>query len=335
MSNRLLQRPRGHRSPTVLLAAAVGALGLLAAACSPDSTGTGDAGSASVEGEYGTVSVPDDPQRVAALGLGDADTLLSLGITPVAITPWNADAATDGVGPWAQEQLGDARPAIIDTKSSIDESTIEKTVSADPDLIIAVNAAVDQNTYDKLSAIAPTVVRPAQAEDWTVPWQDATRLIGQAVGRPDAAEQVVADTESRFDAARSEHPAFSEQTGAVVLRDPTGGFYVYGNGDGRGQVLDDLGFTLPDSLRDLIGDRFYAEISAEQMQTLDLDTLVVLDHAGAREALADDPLFQSLNVVKRGDVVFVDDMVGNAMSMPNPLTIPYALDNLVPALAAD
>ena len=28
--------------------------------------------------------------RVASLGLGDADTLLALGITPVAVAPWGA-----------------------------------------------------------------------------------------------------------------------------------------------------------------------------------------------------------------------------------------------------
>ena len=30
-------------------------------------------------------------QRVASLGLGDADTLLALGITPVTVAPWGAE----------------------------------------------------------------------------------------------------------------------------------------------------------------------------------------------------------------------------------------------------
>lgn len=35
---------------------------------------------------------------VAALGLGDADTLLSLGITPVAVAPWGAQGDVDKSG---------------------------------------------------------------------------------------------------------------------------------------------------------------------------------------------------------------------------------------------
>ena len=54
-------------------------------------------------------------QRVASLGLGDADTLLALGITPVTVAPWGAEGDGDpsGVGPWAEELLGEAKPEVI------------------------------------------------------------------------------------------------------------------------------------------------------------------------------------------------------------------------------
>jgi len=67
----------------------------------------------------GSADNPDDSagdeQRIAALGLGDADTLLALGITPVAVAPWGAkgDTHPSGVGPWARDKLGDAEPATI------------------------------------------------------------------------------------------------------------------------------------------------------------------------------------------------------------------------------
>ena len=39
-----------------------------------------------------------------------------------------------------------------------------------------------------------------------------------------------------------------------------------------------------------------------------------------------DKTFQGLDVVKDGRVRYLDTDTGNAMSMPNPVTIPWAID---------
>ena len=44
------------------------------------------------------------------------------------------------------------------------------------------------------------------------------------------------------------------------------------------------------------------------------------------EALKKDPTFMGLDIVKEGRVLFLDSDTGNAMSMPNPVTIPWAID---------
>ena len=122
-------------------------------------------------------------QRVASLGLGDADTLLALGITPVTVAPWGAegDGAPSGVGPWAEELLGEAKPEVIyNTATGFTADTFEQVTAADPSQIIAVNQAVDARTKGSLEEIAPTTVKPNGYEDWQVPWEKQVETIADA-----------------------------------------------------------------------------------------------------------------------------------------------------------
>lgn len=329
------------RKSTRTLAVAAAALTMLAAGCSSsaeDAGGDAGSGGAVIEHQYGSTTAPANPQRVVSLGLGDIDTILALGVTPITVTPWGAVGAVNeaGVGPWAADALGDARPTIIDTSGDgVGTAVVEQVAAAQPDLIIAVNNIVDKNSYEQLSQIAPTVVRPDAYADWSVPWEVSTQMIGDALGKGAQATELIAETTDLFTQARAQNPAFAGRTAAVMLMNANGGYYIYGTGDGRGQTLASLGFTLPAALESLIEDgKFYADVSAENAELLEVDTLVVLDYDGAKDKLASDPLFQALDVVRDGRVVYVDQTVGNAMSMPNALSIPFVLDALVPQLAA-
>lgn len=76
---------------------------MLAAGCSSaggDDTSSAGSGGA-VENQYGATEVPANPQRVVALSLGDIDTILALGVTPVTVSPWGSGSIVNetGVGP--------------------------------------------------------------------------------------------------------------------------------------------------------------------------------------------------------------------------------------------
>ena len=92
--------------------AAVGALTLAVSACSSGAgTGSTQGDSASTQGgggegfpvtvatKFGDVTVENKPQRVVALGWGDAETALALGVQPVGASDW-LDFGGEGVGPW-------------------------------------------------------------------------------------------------------------------------------------------------------------------------------------------------------------------------------------------
>jgi iron complex transport system substrate-binding protein len=267
---------------------------------------------------------------VVTLGVTDADPVLALGTTPLAVTGYSYYPET-GLGPWAQELVRGPQPIRLASDSTPD---IEQIAVLEPDLIIGVSAGFDQAVYDRLSSLAPTIVRPAGVAAYTVPRDQATTMIATALGRAEEGAALVQQADDAFAEAVAAHPEFQGRTGAVVL--PYEGQYgAYFPGDARGQVMAELGFEVPEQLaaRDT-GERFFAEVSREQLGILDGDVLVMLADAPAmREFVDGDEILQSLPVVAEGRMVVPDTDTRGAMTSNSVASVPYALDRLVPALA--
>ncbi len=334
-----------HRRLSVAVTALAASLVLgVSAACSApaEDTATGSSASAepgalpvTIDHRYGSTTIDTTAARIATLGPGDADTLLALGITPTTMVPFSDPTEKTVVTPWNKDLLGDNRPVILAGASQDLASAVTKAIATNPQLIVAVNNAVTQNVYDNLAKVTDTIVRPAQYGDWQVPWTASTTEIGTAVGKPEETKKLVADTQQKFADAKSANPQLAGRTGAVVLGSPGGGVSIYSPGDGRGQILANLGMTFPASLNSSITNGFYGSISDENLNLLNgLDKLVVTDYAGSTEKLKANPAFANLDIVKRGDVVYVDAETGSAMSVPTVLTIPWVLQKLVPQLAS-
>ncbi len=209
--------------------------------------------------------------------------------------------------------------------------------SLDPDLIVGIGYGLAEEEYARLSQIAPTLARPADHIDYGVPWQDHTRVIGRAVGESELAERLVADVEDQFAAARAAHPEFSEATAVVgLVGNAAGEFSAYGPKDVRGRFLTSLGFEIPAEITEAAGDSFYASISHERIGLFDAD-VALWSIAGPeqRDLLADDEIYQALPVAQEGRDVLVDYVpVGGALSFSTVLSLPMALDEVVPRLAA-
>ena len=273
------------------------------------------------------VAGADEP-RVASLGLGDADTVLALGLTPVAVAPWGAQGDGDGsgVGPWAKELLGDAQPEVIyNTASGFTAEVLEQVTASDPTQIIAVNQAVDQEAQKSLEDIAPLTKRPEGFDDWQVPWEEQVKTIASAVDKEEEGKKLIDEAQDAFDQFKDSHPELQGKRAAIVMP-YDGKLGLYTPGDGRGQFIEDLGFEIPQELQG-DGSSFFVDYAPENYSRLnDVDYLFVLDYNGAVDELKKDSTFQGLEVVKDGRVRYLDTDTGNAMSMPNPLTIPWAVD---------
>lgn len=280
---------------------------------------------------HGATTIKEAPQRVAVVGIGDQDSLLALGITPVLVPVWTGSTET-GVGRWSQDLVHGAPTPLPNATSAF---SLEQVAAARPDLILAVNNAITAERYQQLSGIAPTVLHAAGQTDWALPWQDVTRRVGQAVGRAKRAEELIASAEATVAKAKAANPVFEGKTGVLVIRWKDGKLRAFGPESARFQVLRGLGLVPPAALADrFAGGKLNTELSAENFPLLDADVLVFDNWERDRAQVENEPAFASLPVVAQKRLVGLDAVVSDALSMPNPVTIPYLTNDIVGRLAA-
>jgi iron complex transport system substrate-binding protein len=104
---------------------------------------------------------------------------------------------------------------------------------------------------------------------------------------------------------------------------------VFSPDSGRGQLLAEMGFQPVAGVRGAFGDGFYVDVSPENTAQVDGDLLVVDNHEAARERLDALPTFGALPVVREGRMIGLDPVASDAVSMPNSLTIPFVIDELL------
>ncbi len=335
--------PRGTR-----LAAALTSVLLLfgtAAACGSEDDSSDTADSATTESaasafpvtlshKYGSTTIKSEPKRIVTVGLTDQAAVLALGKVPVGTTEW-LGGYKGAIGPWAADKLGSAAAPTVLTDTGTGPQT-EKIAGLRPDLILAVYSGLTKAQYDTLSKFAPVVAQPKEYNDYGVPWQNQTEIIGKALGQEAKAKELVTGVESDFKKAATENPEFAGAT--AVMATPYEGTFVYGSQDSRSRVLTDLGFKLPTDLDKVIGDEFGANISKERTDLLNTDAIVwiVSDTTKDKATLRKDPLYADLKVAKEDREVFVKESgdYGNSVSFVSVLSLPYMLERLVPQLSA-
>jgi iron complex transport system substrate-binding protein len=229
-----------NRSPLrlrrVLAAAgAVVAASLVLAGCasgsgsSTDSASSGSSDAAfpvSITTGLGTTTIESAPKRVVALGWGDAETALELGVQPVGASDWLAFGG-DGVGPWLKGAY-DKSPKIIQTL----EPSYEDILKLNPDLILDVKSSGDKERYDKLSAIAPTLAIPKGGANYLASTEQQTTMIAKALGKESEGKKLLSGLDDAYAAARKAHPDFAGKT-AVVGAYSSEGFGAYASTDSR------------------------------------------------------------------------------------------------------
>jgi iron complex transport system substrate-binding protein len=323
------------RSLAALLAAAV-----LLSACgggeppapaAPQAQG-GGAFPVTVQHSLGSTVIPAAPQRVVSLGYTDQDTILALGVVPVAIREFTGHRPS-ATWPWASDRLQGQQPPVLPS-----EVSTEAIAALRPDLIVAVSAGLTQEQYDTYSRIAPTITHPVGAHPFQIAWQDATHLIGSALGRADEADRLVTDLEARFAAVRAQYPQFAGRSAAVAAASSTGSgnYFVWTSDDNRGRFLTSLGFTVPAQFDELAGGDFYADISGEQLGLLDQNDLVawITIPGTPNPGIAQQPGASALRVAHEGRVVELTEEQGVALSFSSVLSLPSLLDDLPAEFAA-
>jgi len=349
-----------RRRPAAPLVALLAVLAIVLTACG----GSGDSGASgetvTVSGKYGQVQVPADAERVLPLSPQDADMVISLGVVPIALPVYpEVMVSTDGVGawPWQVDALAEmgytvvppARDGNVDALleagdhevpamlfSGDPQSYLEAIAALQPDVIVATGQwALNQDAYDKLSAVAPVVHFDTQAN--VEPWQDNTRKIGTALGREEEADEAVASAEAQVAGIRDAHPEFQGVRYNAVIGDLGGELYILSGEDrGIGMFMHELGFTLSDYARTVPTDADgRGHISYEFVSELDTDVAVVISPAGDIEYMNGNAQWRDLSVVQRGSVVSIarNSGVPNALGFPSPLSLPWGGQRIADGLS--
>lgn len=286
-------------------------------ACGSEQASSPQVETTTVAHKFGETEVPANPRRVATVGWTDQDFVLPFGVVPVSSReffeeyddyPW-VEAATDGRG--------------IPTWGA-DEIDFEAIAAAKPDLIFAIYETIDQDTYDRLSQIAPTVVQSADYADEETPWDVQLLTTGRALGKEDEAKELVATVQGRIDKARQENPQFDGKTLVVDFGPENGGHWLLPENDPRRSLFTALGFET----QDVDGD-----VSEEKLDVLDRDVLFV--NGATKEQMLASPAFARLGVVRDDRTLYTrfESNLSGALTYSGPDALLYALGVLTPQLA--
>lgn len=277
-----------------------------------------------VEHQLGTITIPEQPDRVVAMTGRDVDTLLALGVMPVGIH--SIYDFESGVGPWATEALGDATPEVWLGR----EFNYEAIAATNPDLIVYANAGDDRQIYDQLSAIAPTVALPLGAVPYGASTEDSTMLIAEALGRRDDGQRLLAELDSYYDEQAATYPSFAGHTVNYLDIYP-GGISSYSRDHVVNAVMYEVGFD-PIAPSDLPDGESSVEVSSERLAEFDADIVLAYPFGRSIEEIAVEiPTMTTLDSYANGRFFVLADL---ALSNSSVLSIPYALDNLLPQIDA-
>ena len=178
-----------------------------------------------------------------------------------------------------------------------------------------MNSGLKDDEKKRLNDIAPTIVHPDKYADYQVPWDAQVKEIAKAVGKESDGDKLVSDTKKKFDDFSSSHPDLKGKKAATVIA-MQGQFAVYTSDLNKGD-----------------NGQFYKYLSSENLSQLDeLDYLFLLDYAGSNEEAKKNPLFQNIKAVKEGNMREISQDTATAMSLPNPLTIPWAIEQFDKAI---
>ena len=303
--------------------ALTGSAALVAACSSPKPGEVAKDGSVSVKHIFGETKIPAPPKRVVSAGFTEQDDLLALGVVPIAVTDWFGGQPF-GVWPWAQPKLGGAQPVVLNLSDGIQADQI---ASLKPDLIVATNAGLDQDTYTKLSAIAPTIAQSGP-DAFFEPWKDQATLIGQAVFKADDMTKLIAAVGDKFASVGKNNPQFAGKK--VLLLGGT--FYedsVRVTTPGwRTDFLTEMGFTIPDTGGGLV--------SRDKMASV-LDVADVLiwttESDDEQAALLADPVVAKLQATVQRRNVFTGKDLAGAIAFASTLSYPVVADQLPPLIS--
>jgi len=242
----------------------------------------------------GQTKINGTPKRVVVLDTGELDAALALGVKPVgAVLP----AANSKIQPYLAEKAGK-----VEMVGTIGSPNLEKIAALKPDLILSSKTR-DEENYDALSKIAPTVM----AETVGKTWKENFLLDAEALGKKPQAEKILADYKKRA-AEIGKQVGDPSALKVSMLRFSTGNIRLYSENSFIGTILKDAGFSRPPNQQI---EKTFAKLSREQISQADGDILFygAYGETGAKEMndVVNSVQWSTLGAVKAKKAIEVPD----------------------------
>ena len=319
---------------TVAAAGTAGLAGLseLSTGCSSrkPAQGSAGAGSVTINHLFGQTVIKEPPKRVVSAGYTEQDDLLAVGVVPIAVTNWFGDQPF-AVWPWAAPKLGGAQPVVLNLDNGI---PVDQIAGLKPDLIVAINAGVDADTYQKLSAIAPTVPQ-ADGDAFFEPWKEQAGAIGQAVFHADQMKSLVDAVDQKFTAVGKQNPTWTGKKALLMQGSLSQGTVVATMAGWRTDFLNQMGLVIADSIKPFGTDQ-RAVLPRDQIKAV-LDSADVViwttQNPDDQKALLADPEVAGSQATARNRHIFTTKDQAGAIAFASPLSYPLVADQLPPLLS--
>ncbi|MEM7324013.1 MAG: ABC transporter substrate-binding protein [Actinomycetota bacterium] len=272
-----------------------------------------DTGSREVETSFGTVEVPNDPQRVLALDEYAAMSMLAVGIEPMEVVGSYSSLVS-------QEILTDAGVSVERTDTS--ELNLEAIAGARPDVIVVTAESAFMANFEPLSEIAPTVILP-----YIAPWRDVLADTGRIFGRDAEAANVTAALETKI--AEVDATVEANPYSLSILGDTFGIVFAVSQEAVLSAVAGEVGVDRPAAQAEgesMPGIESVIAISTEVIGDHDADVVAVMSGVFYNEStILDTATYQGLSAVQAGNGVVVD---GDMWFGTHPFAIYWILEDL-------
>ncbi|WLR55687.1 iron-siderophore ABC transporter substrate-binding protein [Mesobacillus subterraneus] len=255
-----------------------------------------------VEHAMGSTTLEKTPEKVVILTNEGTEALLALGVTPVgAVQSWTGDPWYDHIA----EDMKDVQ--VVGVESQVN---VEAIAALQPDLIIG-NKMRQEDIYEQLKAIAPTVF----AEDLRGNWKNNFELYSKAVNKEEKGKEVLAAYDQRIEDLK-EKLGDKVNTEVSMVRFMAGDVRIYHKDSFSGVILEQIGMARPESQ----DKEDFAEkgVTKERIPAMDGDVLFYFTYdegdgkaTEVEKEWIEDPLFQNLEVAKKGEVYKVSDAIWN------------------------
>jgi len=279
---------------------------------------------------FGETVIKEPPKRVVSAGYTEQDDLLALGVVPIAVTNWFGDQPF-GVWPWAQQKLGAARPVVLSLDNGIQ---IDQIAGLKPDLIVAINAGVDADTYQKLSAIAPTVPQSG-GDAFFEPWKDQATAVGQAVFQADQMKSLIDAVDKQFAPVAQKNPQWKNKKALLMQGVLWQGTIVATVAGWRTDFLTEMGLVIADSINPFATDH-RAVIPRDHIKAV-LDSADVViwttESPDDQKALLADPDVAAAQATTQNRHIFTSKDLAGAIAFASPLSYPLVADQLPPQIS--